>query len=97
MLLGPISPISWTSPSQEADMLLGPISPSSQRVAVMDISKLLFMDKQVIAYQRPTFQPDLMGFLTPLGYMVSHEIMDESFIITESFDIGCSLYAKEES
>lgn len=52
-------------------MVLGPISMSKERAEVMSFSEPLFMDQQIIAYSRPTLQPDLIGFVRPFTPFVS--------------------------
>lgn len=59
-------------------MVLGPISMSKERAEVMLFSEPLFMDQQIIAYSRPTLQPDLVGFVRPFTPFVSTERERES-------------------
>nr|XP_053652043.1 uncharacterized protein LOC128702058 [Cherax quadricarinatus] len=53
----------------EVDVVLGPAGINEDRIADFDLSIPLFYDQQVIAYQRPKLEPELLGFIKPFTPM----------------------------
>ncbi|XP_069937401.1 glutamate receptor ionotropic, kainate 4-like, partial [Cherax quadricarinatus] len=69
----------------EVDVVLGPAGINEDRIADFDLSIPLFYDQQVIAYQRPKLEPELLGFIkpfTPMMWLFIGLMMVLMFIIT---------------
>lgn len=52
-------------------MAVGPFAVTRAREAVADFSIPIFSDEHVIFFRRPRIEPDLFGFIKPLGLTVS--------------------------
>ena len=44
---------------------------SEIRAQLMDFSDTLYKDEQILAYRRPVYEPDILGFLKPYTTLVS--------------------------
>nr|XP_027218140.1 probable glutamate receptor [Penaeus vannamei] len=67
---------------KEVDVAVGPFAVTRAREAVADFSIPIFSDEHVIFFRRPRIEPDLFGFIKPLGLTVWTTVLASLFIVT---------------